>query len=426
MSYRYEMEVPYDIRSQTAPTGSSALGETFKKGSHVVVVDLEGSYYKVEGKSNCWISAKDLVLFKNLTPDDDTNNFILDGVQVSQEEYELVKQIFTKETSKNDGSIDNMRYLFGAPMQYNALADPRPAGSKLGRSYLENLIGDMSLLTLTPGKAEFMKYMSKETAKKFTSSLVASSNEENENSIQALLTGKESGRYYSFASDYVEYMKYVNNMCRISALLLGIGDNTMFDGAKPYKDFDWDMNNLSTQQSTMFSFLSCEKSVSFFIDGKQTNFSDGNTNSTGESLLAGAVGKGSDIAKEAQFLFGKSFNPNDVIDTSQQNLENAVSKVMKSLTKDNSVVQQLTDQASSYIGTMIHGGNVAFPELWKDSSYSKSYDISMRFVSPYGDKESIYLYILVPIFHLMALAYPRQLGANGYSNPFLIRAFCKG
>lgn len=425
MGFRYEMVLEVPTTSKLTPNNNGADGRYFDKGAHVVVDTKQDSFYKVEGESS-WISIKYLTLFKNLTPDDDSNQFIVDGNVLSENDKALVNSMFAKETSRSDGSIDNMRYLFGAPMQYSSLTDPRPPGSKLGRVYLENLVGDMSLLTLTPGKAEFMKYLSKDATKKFTSSLVSSSRDDNDVSIQDLLTGKESGRYYSFGSDYVEYMKYVNGMCRTSALLLDIGDKSMFDGAKPYKDFDWDLNNLSSQQSTTFSFLSCEKSVSFFVDGKQTNFNDGINNSTGESMLSGMVGKGSDIAKEAQFLFGKSFNPDDVIDTSQQNLENSVSKVMQSLTRDNSIVKQLTDQVSTYTSTMIHGGNVAFPELWKDSSYNKSYDISLRLVSPYGDKESIYIYILVPLFHLMALAYPRQLGANGYANPFLVRAFCKG
>lgn len=425
MGFRYEMVLNVDTRAKLQPRNNAADGRAFAKDAHVIVDTKEESFYKVEGEDS-WIVIKYLTFFKNLTPDEDSNQFIVDGNQLSSTDTELVNTIFMKETAKSDGTIDNMRYLFGAPMQYNALADPRPDGSKLGRCYLENLVGDMSLLTLTPGKAEFMKYLSKDAANKFSSSLVSSSNEDNEASIQNLLTGKESGRYYSFTSDYTEYMKYVNGMCRTSALLLGIGDNVMFDGAKPYKDFDWDINNLSKQQSTMFSFLTCEKSVSFFIDGKQTSFNDSLSNSTSDSMLAGVIGKGSDVVKEMQFLFGKSFDPNDVIDTSQQNLENSVSKVMSSLTKNNSIVKQMTDNVSSNLNTIIHGGNVAFPELWKDSSYDKTYDITIRLVSPYGDKESIYLYILAPIFHLMALAYPRQLGANGYANPFLVRAFCKG
>lgn len=426
MSFRYEMKIENDVTSKKLPNGTAADSRKFTKGTNVIVDSYENWYYKVEGESS-WINAKYLTLVKTIKADADSSTFIVDGEQLSAQDAQLVKTIFSKETTNATSNIDNMRYLFGAPMQYNAITDPRPDESKLGRSYLENLITDMSLLTLTPGKAEFMKYLSANAAKKFSSALVASSSEENAMSVQDLMTGKESGRYYSFTSDYVEYMKYVNSMCNTCALLLGIGDNTMYDGAKPYKTFDWDLNNLSKQQSTMFSFLTCEKSVTFFIDGKQTSFSDGMSNSTGESIMAGIMnGKVSDYAKEAQFLLGKSFDPQDVIDTSQQNLENSVEKVVKSITKNNSLARQLTDQVTSGASTLIHGGNIAFPELWKDSTYNKSYDISIKLVSPYGDKESVYLYILVPIFHLMAMAYPRQLGANGYSNPFLVRAFCKG
>ena len=52
--------------------------------------------------------------------------------------------------------------------------------------------------------------------------------------------------------------------------------------------------------------------------------------------------------------------------------------------------------------------------------------MSMNLVSPYGDKESIYLNILVPLMHILGLAMPRQTGANSYSAPFLVKAFAKG
>lgn len=266
MSFRYEMKLENDVVSKKLPNGSAEDSRKLFKGYTIIVDSYENWYYRIEGESS-WVNAKYLTLIKTIKADTNGASFIIDGEQLSAQDAELVKTIFSKETVSATTTIDNMRYLFGAPMQYNAITDPRPNDSKLGRSYLENLITDMSLLTLTPGKAEFMKYLSTSAAKKFSSALVSSSSEENAMSVQDLMTGKESGRYYSFASDYVEYMKYVNSMCGTCALLLGIGENTMYDGAKPYKSFDWDLNNLSKQQSTMFSFLTCEKSVTFFIDG---------------------------------------------------------------------------------------------------------------------------------------------------------------
>lgn len=33
---------------------------------------------------------------------------------------------------------------------------------------------------------------------------------------------------------------------------------------------------------------------------------------------------------------------------------------------------------------------------------------------------------MVPLFHIIAFSFPRQVGRAGYMHPFLIRAFCKG
>jgi hypothetical protein len=74
----------------------------------------------------------------------------------------------------------------------------------------------------------------------------------------------------------------------------------------------------------------------------------------------------------------------------------------------------------------LSGHNLIFPEIWSDSSYSKSFTVDIKLASPYGDRESIFLHILRPLFHLMALAIPRQVGANSYTTPLLIQAHSKG
>ena len=72
------------------------------------------------------------------------------------------------------------------------------------------------------------------------------------------------------------------------------------------------------------------------------------------------------------------------------------------------------------------GSNILFPELWQNSHYNKSYNVTINLVSPYGDKESLYLNILVPLMHILVLGLPRQSTANSFSHPFLVKAFSKG
>ncbi|WP_216369602.1 hypothetical protein, partial [Brevibacillus sp. MCWH] len=75
---------------------------------------------------------------------------------------------------------------------------------------------------------------------------------------------------------------------------------------------------------------------------------------------------------------------------------------------------------------ILDGSNLIFPELWGDAAYNKSYTITINLVSPYGDKESVYLNIIVPLLHILALALPRQTSANSFGPPFLVKVSSKG
>ena len=399
------------------------------EGTPVHCTQCEGGWYLHNGGG--WSSGEWLVLDRDYGATSATSSGGDSGVppvpDMEDWEKELINSMYnTYDTSSTD--IDSIRYIYGAPFQFTDITDPRPDGSKLGRTYMETMLNDMSMLILTPGKASFMKNFGKKASDAILTNLLGSSrNEEEATSLGNILQGKEVGRYYSFDGDYPEYMKYVNNLARISSQLLGIGDKTLFDGSKKYSEFDWDLGNMSQSNSSkIFSFLTAQKTVAFFIDAKESNFSDGMSNSLTDSLLANALNKGSDLTKEAIFLFGKAYDDQSLIDTSKNNFDSAVRKVISGLTSNNSLATQVTDRISDHATTLLNGGNIAFPQLWRDSNYNKSYDISIKLISPYGDAESFYLYILVPLWHLVALSYPRQLGANGYSNPFLVRAFCKG
>ena len=48
------------------------------------------------------------------------------------------------------------------------------------------------------------------------------------------------------------------------------------------------------------------------------------------------------------------------------------------------------------IKTAINGSNVFFPEIWKDSSFSRSHNVSFSFKSPYGSPKAIFEYVYVP------------------------------
>lgn len=64
-----------------------------------------------------------------------------------------------------------------------------------------------------------------------------------------------------------------------------------------------------------------------------------------------------------------------------------------------------------------------------DSDYDRSYSVDIKLRTPDADELSIYLNLIVPLIHLMALTAPRDFDAatssNGYVAPFLIRAYSR-
>lgn len=71
-------------------------------------------------------------------------------------------------------------------------------------------------------------------------------------------------------------------------------------------------------------------------------------------------------------------------------------------------------------------GMFDIPEMWTDSSFSKSYSFTLQLRSPYGDPVSIFQSLYVPLAMLLAGALPRSAGTNMYTSPFMLRAYCKG
>lgn len=71
-------------------------------------------------------------------------------------------------------------------------------------------------------------------------------------------------------------------------------------------------------------------------------------------------------------------------------------------------------------------GFIDIPEVWASSSFNKNYSFELELRTPYGDPISIFYSLYVPLALLIAGAFPRSVGQNAYTSPFLVRAFCQG
>ena len=81
--------------------------------------------------------------------------------------------------------------------------------------------------------------------KKLFASLAADGSDNAQAALAELKSEKAGSRYYDFTSDYTAYMNYVNLMCRVAAVYLGL-DQTDREGVAykapdggSYKTYDW-------------------------------------------------------------------------------------------------------------------------------------------------------------------------------------------
>ena len=301
--------------------------------------------------------------------------------------------------------------------------DPKIDGTMFGQIYAEKVIARMPLLLLAPGKVNFTRaYKSKDDA---AQSILAYIDDAVGVDELAQAT-TNSGRYYAFEYDYVDYYKHVNAMCMSGAYFLGI-ENAQIkvgDTYKSIKDVDWGDFGTDTYKK----ILSNREYVAFYIDSA-SQVNETLSNSTTESQLASKINSFSDTGREISFLLGattgaefaESYGSKELIDQAMATIQSISDQYLNG--------NKLFEDIGKNFATIACGGKLIFPEIWSDSEFSNSYDINIKLRTPDGDKLSWFLNIYVPLAHLICLTAPREAsdaGPNGYISPFLVRGFYKG
>jgi uncharacterized protein YraI len=325
--------------------------------------------------------------------------------------------------------IKNVTGVFGLPYQFLPSADVRLSGDtsseNIGYEYADRIVTRMPLMFITPGKASFMTKFSKKN-KQSVLEWALSNGFDSSGGLDDLLT--KDGRYYTFEYDRARYYRFVNPMCRIASRFLEIQDMTL-NGSK-LDTMDWGTYT-DNGISAIFSSdgMSAYGGVPFYID-TDTSVGESFSNTTTQSMLASTVNSVSDMGRELNFLFGYTANAlgggieaisNDA--DIQDNINN-INDMIGGLLGSGSFF----DNLSKHLITVASGGKLVFPEIWSDSSFNRSYNINLKLRSPDPSKFSVFINVLVPLFHLLGLVSPQTDGnnPNGYTNPFLIRAVYKG
>ncbi len=295
--------------------------------------------------------------------------------------------------------------------------------SRVGRKFSEKILSTMPVLFLTPGLAKFM-------------ALGSSADKENlGNDLMSVLTGGEGtgfaregteNRYYSFEASFEEYRLYANVACKMALFYLGLKDiNIPIPGTKEYvKGADFNIEKfLNNDFSKLFG---SQTTLPFFVDA-ETSISEDFSNSTTESILANTANGFSQAARELQFIMGDPEGAKGLT-KAIQNTTSAIGDlgqlIGNSEIADTLVGKNMLTRVASELTTIVKGGKIIFPEIWSDSAYSKSYNVTLKFRSPDPDPVSIFLNIYMPILLLITMAAPRQLdnSASSFESPFMVRA----
>lgn len=343
---------------------------------------------------------------------------------------------YTSADDNTGGGIDNINGtlvlrkntgVFGIPYQFMETVDRRLDNNNQmsGRKYTEKILSRLPLLFLVPCRQKFMEGFSGEDQAGIISDIINGGGAYATNSLRG------SGRYYTTEYQYDQYYGVVNRMCTVMAHYMGLGDVDYVNGSggtTPLRNVAWQ----DMVSNDFKNYFQVKRAAVFYCDGL-TSISDSFNNSTMESSLASTINGFSDTAKEINFLLGDNSLISQAMDVSGD--------IVTGLTGSSgaqSLLEKLTggmigDLAHTGVSTVLSGGKLIFPKIWSDSSFSRSYSFDIKLRSPDHDSLSIYMNVIVPYLHLLAMALPRSItegeaagSPNAYSSPFLVRAYAKG
>jgi hypothetical protein len=158
-----------------------------------------------------------------------------------------------------------------------------------------------------------------------------------------------------------------------------------------------------------------------FLIKPSINYQESFGNTVKDSAMAGMFNQMSEMSKEIQFVM----NTSQLI--SEQTLKESKAAARETLEKGaNTLGSAFVNRFLKGATSVLSGTNIVFPQIWNNSTFSKSYSIEIPLYTPYGSIKNIYMDILVPTWFWIALAAPHQASTNSYSAPFMLRCHVPG
>lgn len=197
----------------------------------------------------------------------------------------------------------------------------------------------------------------------------------------------------------------------------------------PYDQLVTDDGSTSQNQNAVVTFF--EDAISVFED----NLYDAN-------LFVGfKVEKSVDTSETMSHQIGES-NIAQTVNSKMQAQRELTFSAMKGNLGDGALVGAL-ESVAGFLKGVVEGATEAFdvgalnevvagngvydiPEVWKGSSFDKSYSFNLPLRAVMGDPISILQNEYIPLAMIMAAGFPRAIGSSAYTSPFVCRAYCKG
>ena len=403
-------------------------------------------------------------------------------IYISGEEAEVLKN--AKNLSNSSLQTSYLNCIEGLPYQFLPNVDRRieysfsdnknakkDQTSSVGRKYYEKIVSRMPILFLMPCVAKFRE--TKENTLALAGTLANMANVSKESLTSFLLNqdvenSSYTGRYYETQFASYGYYQHLQTMLSTLASYMGIQDEKVyFQGElKSIKDISWfdEGGNLTKDFAAYFSG---KESIAFYLDGFDS-VTENFDNDTTKPSIASDFDNVSDEAREIRFLYGDNQKVAATIlygtNIASSILDNFSGGLLSTDAEGNTGfnlaginVGGLASTMEKYFlsgiyqdlmlnskQTIYQGGRILFPEIWSDSSYNKSYNLSIKLRSPDHDKVSIFMNLFVPYCKLLALTLPHAasdvltessadlssqetyMDPNTYFSPYLIKAYSKG
>lgn len=330
----------------------------------------------------------------------------------------------------------DLRGLMGAPPCFSQLADLRYEDSNncYGYDYLDSFIEEGNFVTFQVGRPQLQGNKdAKEEALDSITPVEEGGEEDGMLTAVARAMQGNDGELFTFKDTMNEYWEDVRLIIGILANMMGIPDSVA-KSLKVGSDFDqanWDnyqskfIQEWGEEQANIHDNGRAWNYVPFYNDGvieAGESLSHETGPSSIEQTINNAVSGAGKAAGEFAYISGQAFGEGiDNYSDSDEDVEEKTGFLERNLDK----VPVLSD----IMGTTSKILNVKMnlPDVWKDSSYSKEYNLKFKFTSPHGDPTSIFLNVLIPLAHLLPMVAPRQVGAtNTYLSPYILRIYCLG